>query len=354
MLCKEPFNFFATYTKMELDSYGIYSYFTGSIQELDLSTIQTIYLRNGAFISMFGEYRILANMGKGSYGTTYLVKPIYENTMYIMKVVDVQSSKEIRDVLGEAIMNILLYEGTAFEPNGPYVPNVYEIGITPDKKSVCVRYERLDDILTAYIEKHSVLENEILIPQILIQIIDMCELLETKFQFNHRDLKSDNIMYVLKDGKPQWRFIDLGASCMKWNGYTIDSKSIFKSERPCIHMGRDLTFLLTELVIDIRNISNSLRNLLRSFITFPIRGEICALNSFQCKHVKYRSWNNIYDLLNNSNIINPNISKLKNELLRYLKSPPKQKLKRSFWNLTFRKPKHGRRRQTRTRNLLHN
>jgi serine/threonine protein kinase len=297
-------------------------------------------------------------MGKGTYGSAYLVKPNYENTTYIMKVVDVQSSKEIRDVLGEAIMNILLYEGTAFEPNGPFVPKVYEIGITSDNKSVCVRYERMDNILTAYIEKHSISENEILIPQTLLQIIDMCELLETKFQFNHRDLKSDNIMYVLKDGKPQWRFIDLGASCMKWNGYIIDSKSIFKSERPCTHIGRDITFLVTEFVIDIRNISNSLRNLLKSFISFPIRGQVCALNSLQCKHANYKSWNNLYDLLNNSNVINPKFSMIKNQLLHYLKSPPTQKLKRSFWNLTFRKPKpkfhNGRRRQTRTRNLLHN
>lgn len=323
---------------MELDSYGINSYFTGSIQELDLTTIQTSYRSSSSLKTQFGEYIILSMLGEGTYGKTYLVKPTTENNTYAIKVMDVQNEMEIRNIISEVLMNILLYEGTAYETNGPYVPRVYEVAISSDRNTIMVRYERMTGTLGQYLNHQPVSANDRIVPQAILDILKLLGFLETKFQFNHRDLKSDNIMYVLKDNKPVWRLIDLGASCMKWNGYTLSSASIFASDRPCIHIGRDITFLLTELVLDIRPISNQLRLLLQSFITFPIHGRECALDSTRCNQVKYKTWTNIYNLLNKSNIINPHIGDIKVQLEAYLKATPKQKLRRKWWSWTQRKP----------------
>ena len=176
----------------------------------------------------------------------------------------------------------------------------------------------------------------------------MCEFLQRRFQFNHRDFKSDNIMYVMKKGKPVWRIIDLGAACMTWNGFRLASDSVFSPSRPCVHTGRDMTFLITELVLDVP-LSLQLKSVLQKLIIVQIRGSTCALNSLDCED--YKKWENIYDLLNNTNVMNPNYAHIRSMLMQFLnKSVQTQKLKRPFWNFTFRKPKHERRRHRSRRN----
>jgi hypothetical protein len=221
----------------------------------------------------------------------------------------------------------------------------YEFGITADQRTAMIRYERLTDTMLNYLQSKSPQDNNKLVPEAILSILKMLEILQKKYQFNHRDLKSDNIMYGMKNGQPVWRFIDLGGSCMKWNGFPISSNAIFDASRPCSHPGRDITFLLTEIVLDVP-VTPQLKTVLRNLVTFPIYGQACVLNSEHCPHASYTKWVNIYNVLNKTNVINPKSALVKSEMTKFL-----QKLKRPLWNWTLRKAKrHGRRTRRRSNN----
>lgn len=322
---------------MELDSYGIHAYFTGDKRNILPETIQTISISNASIKTTQGTFALQTKLGEGTYGKTYATAADNQGKSYAIKVIELRNTNELYDVLGEVLMNIILVEGTQYEVGGPYVPRIYEFGVTADFKTAIIRSERMDGTLFDYLNKYNAVVNDTLVPNTLIQLMNISEFLETKFQFNHRDLKSDNIMYVMKDNKPHWKFIDLGAACMKWNSFTISADGIFNSSRPCVHPGRDITFLITEIVLDVR-LSPKLKSLLQKLVTFSIYGKPCALNSLHCNHAGYKQWTNIYNLLNKSNIMNPKYKFIKKQLTTWL-----QKLKPTIWNVTFRKVKHRRR-----------
>jgi serine/threonine protein kinase len=321
---------------MELDSYGIYFYFTGPVRNIPIDSIQKVSIGINKIKTQNGEIGIQTKLGEGTYGKTYAT-----TRGTAIKVIQLRNIEDLYNTLGEAIMNIILYEGTEFEKDGPYVPRVFEFGVTSDLKTAVIHYERMHGTLLDYIQSKTVIENDTIVPQTILKLLNICEFLQQRFQFNHRDFKSNNIMFSMKKGKPVWRIIDLGAACMTWNGFRIASDLVFLPSRPCVHTGRDMTFLLTELVLDVP-LSVQLKSLLRTLITIPIDGNECILNSMDCKD--YKKWENLYDLLNDSNALNPNYALIRSTLTQFLKkSSPNQKLKRSFWNFTFRKPKHERR-----------
>lgn len=326
---------------MELDSYGIYDYFTGDINSIQLSDIQTVDISSEKVKTDKGVFYLEKKLGEGTYGKTYATLPV-DGKSYAIKIIDVRNAKEIYNIISEVIMNVILAEGTQSMKNGPFVPELYEFGVNADQTSAIIRSERLTDTMTNYLHSKSPVLNNKIVPQIILIIENMLEMLEKKYQFNHRDLKSDNIMYTLKNGQPVWRLIDLGGACMKWNGFSIRSDSIFDGSRPCFHTGRDITFLLTELLLDMP-LTPQLKTVLHNLTTFSIYGRDCALNTEDCPHANYKQWVNIYNLLNKTNIINPKTSIIKSEMNKFL-----QKLKRPLWNWTFRKPKrHGGRRTRR-------
>ena len=328
---------------MELDSYGIYFYFTGDVHNIPIERIQKVSIGSDSIKSDRGEIGLQTKLGEGTYGKTYATR-----SGRALKIIQLRNTEDLYNTLGEAIMNIILFEGTEHEKDGPYVPRVYEFGLTADLKTAIIHYERMTGTLFDYLQSKTPSENDKIVPDTILKLLNICEFLQRRFQFNHRDFKSDNIMYVMKKGKPVWRIIDLGAACMTWNGFRLASDSVFSPSRPCVHTGRDMTFLITELVLDVQ-LSPKLESVLRTLITIPIRGTTCALNSLDCED--YKKWENIYDLLNNTNVMNPNYAHIRSMLMQFLnKSVQTQKLKRPFWNFTFRKPKHERRRHRSRRN----
>jgi serine/threonine protein kinase len=328
---------------MELDSYGIYFYFTGDVRSIPIDHIQKVSIGTNSIKTDRGEIVIQTKLGEGTYGKTYAT-----TTGAAIKIVQLQNTEDIYNTLGEAIMNIILFEGTEYEKDGPCVPEVYEFGLTADLKTAIIHYERMTGTLFEYLKTKTPSENNKIVPETILKLLNICEFLERRFQFNHRDFKSDNVMYVLKKGKPVWRIIDLGAACMNWNGgFRIASDLVFPPSRPCVRTGRDMTFLITDLVLEVP-LSPQLDSVLRTLIAIQVHGKECALNLMDCEHADYKKWENIYDLLNSSNALNPNYALIRSTLTQFLKkSVQTQKLKRPFWNFTFRKPKHERRRTRR-------
>lgn len=69
---------------MELDSYGISSYFTGNVKDIQIDVIQVINVRNLEFQTIYGTFSLDKKVGDGSYGTLVTLKPqicIIENVL---------------------------------------------------------------------------------------------------------------------------------------------------------------------------------------------------------------------------------------------------------------------------------
>jgi serine/threonine protein kinase len=314
---------------MDLDAYGIQAHFTGNIQDIPANAVQTVHISNNIITTSSGRraYAVKARLGRGTYGTVYSATDD-DGTAYAIKRIPIKHKSDLYNVLAEVVINILLLEGTKMERGGPYVPKLYEIGIMMDMSSVVIFQEHMDGTLFDYARKNTRAQNNRAIPKMLLQILHMLDVLESKFQFNHRDLKSDNIMYkTLRDGTVTWRLIDLGAACMKWNGAAISSDAVFGEGRPCMRPGRDISFLITELVLDVP-LSPALKALLQRLVTFRIQGTQCALDSTKCPHIGFQKWTNIYNVLNKQNTFNPHAQTMESTLTQFL-----QKLRgRSFWN----------------------
>ncbi len=230
---------------------------------LDPSTMTTKFVpdsptyaqttRSGDIISiMIGtqekKYRITGkNVGSGSYGTTFPVEDLNGDTMPKVVKVLVKSSKfdeQPEYYLREAIVQIVVAKETETESYpqidlyGPFVPRLYHIGI--GEKEYYLVSERLDKTIHEYnIPRYYDREFRIR----LAKVAKILEVLYTKVQFNHRDLKLDNIMYKLNaNGTENIKLIDFGYSCLKYQGITIFNASTIMFN--CFKITRDVSSLL--------------------------------------------------------------------------------------------------------------
>jgi serine/threonine protein kinase len=63
------------------------------------------------------------------------------------------------------------------------------------------------------------------IKTVILQLSKILEILYDKLNFNHRDLKPDNVMYKIIDGKINIRLIDFGYSCLKYRNLIVGAIS---------------------------------------------------------------------------------------------------------------------------------
>ena len=178
-----------------------------------------------------------------------------------------------------------------------------------------------------------------MIPDVLIQIATISEFFQTTVGMNHRDLKSDNIMYSMKDGKPQMKLIDLGLTCLTYKGIHFSTSTIFPSTHVCNRKSRDLSFLVLELLLDFADRMNpQLYDVLRDVVTFNVAGKECRLNRY-CPHEGFREWINSYEFLNRSDVENPHTTpkELKKRMTEFLEKLKTSKNKKR--RFTIRRPK---------------
>jgi serine/threonine protein kinase len=222
-----------------------------------------------------------------------------------IKVQKYTSPEEFQDFVKEAIMNIILENASQTQPHGPYVQRFYEIAHDALHKLMFMRIESLDGTLGDLIGAHTPDENDTLIPNALQQIAVISEFLQTNLAMNHRDMKSNNIMYSMHGVLPRVKLIDLGFSCMTYNGIHISGQGSFPATRACNRKSRDLSFLLMELLMDFTDkMTPKLYETLRGLLRFKTPRSECQMNSF-CAEEGLHEWINSYNFLNRKNIENP-------------------------------------------------
>jgi serine/threonine protein kinase len=254
-----------------------------------------------------GTYAYKRKLGEGTFGTTYQAS--YNDTHVAIKLLqqdkdgdasERHKNETLWDFIKETILQILLYDATKKLPDGPYVPKLYEIAYDKEREHLYIVQEMMDGTFEHLIKSRSKLENEEELPKDFQIIASQLEWLGNHFQFNHRDFKSDNIMYKKTKDHYKLRLIDFGQSCMTWHGHVLSAASyIFPATRQCYRKSRDLTALFFEIAVyEGSYISRKTRDLLHELTTFYAHGK-------QVDMIRNMNWDKTYDFLNEKNVENP-------------------------------------------------
>jgi len=254
------------------------------------SDMKSVQIRN-TFSNIDTEYDIIKVIGAGSYGAISECANVETCKPVAIKVIRFLPKNgpiefQSHNFLKECIIQIILSSVSkqlGF-PNGG-VPEIYSVGFYYDASGLngIIVSELMKDTLRAYIEGKDEETNDIIIPDMLLQISHILHFFGDTLQFNHRDLKDDNIMYSKIGDKMIYKLIDFGFSCLQWNQLQIKTSLQFPEERPCFKEGRDLAQLIYYLIYFQRDgykFSRRLNEWMRSRLYVNYSGSRVSLSNW--------------------------------------------------------------------------
>lgn len=252
------------------------------------------------------SYKVVSVAGAGSYGTVYKVKDSKGHTYAIKQLTDaLHESRDVQVFLKECIIQILLAEESKDQPNGPFVPTLHELAYDEESHHAYIRSEWMRNSLEHLVEANNRTQNNKVVPDAVIQIMRLLEFFGTRLQFNHRDLKGDNIMYVKDGNKRVFKLIDFGMSCVTWNGLTIHGGTYFKESKPCFRQHRDASQFMYYLFVKFQDrLSNELKDALAQTIIANVGNHTCDMAQ-DCPANGLTSWRTSYNFLNRANVTVP-------------------------------------------------
>lgn len=274
-------------------------------------------------------------VGSGSYGNVYSaiyngpngpVQTAAKEIIIPQKYVKSGRSGEyINGIAREAITNIILYKTCIEHGVKPFIPIVYQMFMSGDV--IYIIQEKLDGTLHDYVQLRAALQSDKKIPtiemlSIIAQLADKLMFLQKHLQFNHRDLKTDNVMYkhspvkTYKVNVPDEHvsyevqsdvdlfLIDFGFCCINYKGTQIVSRSVFAEGRPCHKIGRDLAQLLYSIYLMQSIMSSQIMGFLRYCLNIRIGDITCSLPA-TCIVFGMREWEDVYAFLDRDDVEYP-------------------------------------------------
>lgn len=149
----------------------------------------------------------------------------------------------------ESIQQIIIAKHTQSFTNGPYAPNVYKIAYDGYHKEAFIVSDLMDNTVWNLISSSKPEDNDNYVPFILAQTSAQLIKLQNDLKFNHRDLKTNNLMYKKNpDDTFNIKFIDYGFTCLTWNGMFISGGNYFKDSPTCYRETRDIIQLITSIL----------------------------------------------------------------------------------------------------------
>jgi serine/threonine protein kinase len=238
-------------------------------------------------------YHFIKIMGSGGFGTTYQVKGGPDDKMYALKRV-----KKTDDVFSEIVQQILVVNTTKDLVNGPYAPELYAVGYNSETDEMYILSELMEITAWDEIMSNTLTENDIMIPLMLKHISAQLDTLQTLLRFNHRDLKTNNLMFKTNpDGLSVVKFIDFGFSCMTWNGIPIHSGNHMDFSK-CFRKTRDISQLIACILFFHKDVlSAKLKRELGKLIKIKYRGKTRRALNFIPK------WSKTYKVFNRNNMV---------------------------------------------------
>lgn len=245
------------------------------------------------------KYTHLKRIGAGTYGTTYRALGSDGRYYAIKRIKHVEPEYDIVTLMKECIQQIIIVKHTKDLPNGPYAPILYKIGYDSENKDAFIVSELMDNTLWNLISSRTIEENDIVIPNVIAQLAKELQILQKDLKFNHRDLKSDNVMYKTKpDGSLNVKFIDFGFTCLTWNGMFINGGEYFKYSKKCFRPVRDIVQLITSILyFHSYVLSKKLKDRLNHIISTKHRTRKQKLTTYM------KDWVNSYKLLDRNNYV---------------------------------------------------
>ena len=292
------------------------------------SDMKSVRIRNN-YSNTDTEYDIIKVIGAGTFGAISECANVETCKPVAIKVIRFLPKNgpiefQTHNFLKECIIQIILASVSkqlGF-PNGG-VPEIYSVGFYYDASGLngIIVSELMKNTLRAYIEGKDKETNDIIIPDMLLQISHILHFFGDTLQFNHRDLKDDNIMYTKIGDKMIYKLIDFGFSCLQWNQLQIKTSLQFPIERPCFKEGRDLAQLIYYLIyFQGYNFSARLNEWMRSRLFVNYSGSRVSLSNWISTPQEI-PWPYTYGFFNRNTV-------------RFLKSNPQQ-IRNSIHALPF-------------------
>ena len=129
-----------------------------------------------------------------------------------------------------------------------------------------------------------------------------------KYEFNHRDLKPDNMMYRYRRGKYQFLLIDFGFACATFGDEKLAAALYYAPTEVCFRKSRDLSQLLYAFYHWHSDaFPPDVGNFVEQLLTFKTpKGKSCKMFENKCSPYKIDEWLDTYEFTNRSDIENPN------------------------------------------------
>lgn len=261
-------------------------------------------------ISMNGKvYRVLQQLGKGTFGTTYRVRQGAGGPEYAIKIVnDLDSGEDQNYFLAECVIQILLVEASRGQPSGPFVPDVYEVACDAGKGIGYLRSQVMENTLSNLVHAVTTAETDIVVTDALSQLAHILKFFGTALEFNHRDMKQNNVMFLTRgDGTRAFKLIDFGFSCVKLpNGSHLIGGSYFDASPSCFKKDRDLSQLMFDCALHLPMspaLKKRLTQMLQANVKSP-KKHVCNMLKM-CPADALREWIDVYRFLDRSNVSVP-------------------------------------------------
>ena len=253
--------------------------------------------------------RLGKQLGSGTYGKVYAV---LGETKQIAKVflMGPLDDYEIEDLVQEVTIQQKLYENV---PGS--CPKIYAFGKGDDDQGdqvAVVVMEQCEGTARSWLKLNGGRDEAVL--DYLEQIANIMKRAKP-FNFNHRDLKSDNIMYktVMRENKsgkvkPQKDFllIDFGFSCATFDKVKYEGTAYFVPGSKCFRESRDLALLVYEMLsFSKQYITKDMTKFAQLLLTFDYKGKTCDMSK-GCLPDFDGDWLKLYDFLDTDDVENPN------------------------------------------------
>jgi len=196
---------------------------------------------------------------KGFYGSLYKCNGKINDKDVVMKRIEIPDDKDIRPMLKEFIVQLFVEKITGHINEtfvkGPFCPHCFYFMM--DDKHCYMFTESIKMELWDILQKPDL--TDALTKNYIIQISRILIILKEKCHFNHRDLKTTNIMI---DSDNHIRLIDFGLSCLKYGTLkiSIDPDDRFNPEK-CDEIDRDISSLLLDISLTMKPFTAKHKNL---------------------------------------------------------------------------------------------
>ena len=202
------------------------------------------------------SYNIGKLINSGSNGSTYEIIDKINGKKAAIKII--KKSKYVK-FTPESVKNFVLFEAVIQiiivnvskgldipEINlvGPFAPEIYFI-VEDTEHYFFIQERMVDDLFSIIDGKYNLDTNTIKI--IFTQLSAILKFLYEKLNFNHRDLKLDNIMFTYVANKMNIRLIDFGNSCIE-NADGLKILPVGNHFNYCYKQSRDLSSLINNFI----------------------------------------------------------------------------------------------------------